>query len=370
MARNPDYYKTLGVEKKASQDEIKKAYRKLARQYHPDTNKDAGAEERFKEVSEAYDVLSDPEKRKKYDRGGLFGAGGAGPFGGAARGAAAADFGSFSDILSGIFNTGGGRGTRTRPAAERGQRPRDDGLPELRAGDRRRPGARLGRHALGLPDLPRHRRGAGHPARRLPRLPRSRRGVPGPGPVLDHAPVRALRRLRHRDRAAVPHLPRRGPHARAQEVPREHPRRRQGRLPHPARGQGRGRPARRPGRRPLRDHPREPSRRSSSRRATTSRSRCRSRSPRRSAAPTSRSRRCTGRRSCACRRARSTARSSGCAARARGPGRVRQGRPALPLRDRRPARALRRAAAGGRRALQGHERQPARADPARGEAGR
>jgi molecular chaperone DnaJ len=120
VARNPDYYKILGVDKKASQDEIKKAYRKLARQYHPDTNKDTGAEERFKEVSEAYDVLSDPEKRKKYDRGGLFAGGG--PFGGGAGGGAAgADFGSFSDILSGIFNAGGGRGTRTRPAAERGR---------------------------------------------------------------------------------------------------------------------------------------------------------------------------------------------------------------------------------------------------------
>jgi molecular chaperone DnaJ len=121
MARNPDLYKTLGVDKKASQDDIKKAYRKLARQYHPDTNKEPGAEDRFKEVSEAYDVLGDPEKRKKYDRGGLFA--GTGPFagGGAAGGAAGADFGSFSDILSGIFNTGAGRGTRTRPAAERGR---------------------------------------------------------------------------------------------------------------------------------------------------------------------------------------------------------------------------------------------------------
>ena len=105
MARAPDYYKTLGVEKKASADEIKKAYRKLARKYHPDTNNETGAEERFKEISEAYDVLSDPEKRKKYDRGGLFTS--TNPFGGgAAGGATAADFGGFSDILSGIFNSG------------------------------------------------------------------------------------------------------------------------------------------------------------------------------------------------------------------------------------------------------------------------
>ena len=75
-----DPYKVLGVDKKASQDEIKKAYRKLARQYHPDANPgDASAEERFKEVQGAYDVLSDPEKRKQYDQVGprMFGGGGA-----------------------------------------------------------------------------------------------------------------------------------------------------------------------------------------------------------------------------------------------------------------------------------------------------
>ncbi len=116
MARGSDYYKVLGVDKKASQEDIKKAYRKLARRYHPDTNNDSGAEERFKEVSEAYDVLGDPEKRKKYDRGGLFGVGG-----GQRTGGPAPDFGSFSDILSGIFNTGGGRATRTKPATERGR---------------------------------------------------------------------------------------------------------------------------------------------------------------------------------------------------------------------------------------------------------
>ena len=89
MAKAQDHYKTLGVDKKASQEDIKKAYRKLARKYHPDTNSDAGAEERFKAISEAYDVLGDPDKRKKYDRGGSVFAGG-NPFGGTGGGPAAA----------------------------------------------------------------------------------------------------------------------------------------------------------------------------------------------------------------------------------------------------------------------------------------
>jgi molecular chaperone DnaJ len=122
VARQTDPYKVLGVDRKASQDDIKKAYRKLARKYHPDTNSESGAEERFKQVSEAYDVLGDPEKRKAYDRGGsLFGGGFGG--GGAGGGATPGDFGSFSDILSNIFSTTAGRGggARTKPVAERGR---------------------------------------------------------------------------------------------------------------------------------------------------------------------------------------------------------------------------------------------------------
>jgi molecular chaperone DnaJ len=118
MAGRPDYYKTLGVGKNASDEEIKKAYRKLARQYHPDRNPgDRKAEEKFKEISQAHDVLSDPEKRKSYDRG-------QGPLGGFTSGGfdPSAFGGGFSDILSNLFGGGaGGAGSAGRAGGARGR---------------------------------------------------------------------------------------------------------------------------------------------------------------------------------------------------------------------------------------------------------
>ena len=107
-----DPYKTLGVAKNASDEDIKKAYRKLARENHPDRNQgDAAAEERFKDIQGAYDILSDPEKRKAYDSGGgIFGGGGFDP--GSFRGG----FGGVGDILSDLFGNRAGA-----PAPERGR---------------------------------------------------------------------------------------------------------------------------------------------------------------------------------------------------------------------------------------------------------
>ncbi len=162
-------YDTLGVKKGASQDEIKKAYRKLARQHHPDANPgDKASEERFKEVQTAYDVLSDAEKRKAYDRyGSTNGRGPSGP--GRGRGPNV-DFGNvdlvdLGDIFGGIFGNVGGTRARARPrpsAAAARRRRRDRGTALLRGRAARRRGESSGRAHGRLLAVRGHRRGARH----------------------------------------------------------------------------------------------------------------------------------------------------------------------------------------------------------------
>ena len=161
-----DYYRVLGVSDTASQKDIRSAFRKLSRQYHPDANPDDNAaEERFKEVSAAYDVVGDAEKRKEYDEvrklgplGATFGGQGAGgPGGGSFR---FEDVGDLGDVLGGLFGRGhrAASGTGSRVGAPPGLRGR---------------GARADHHHPldqrgGVLDLPRHRRAPRHDAADLP----------------------------------------------------------------------------------------------------------------------------------------------------------------------------------------------------------
>ena len=125
-----DYYETLGVDKSASKDEVKKAYRKLAMKFHPDKNPDnPEAEQKFKDASEAAEILLNPEKKQRYDQfghAGVNGQGGQGGFSG--------DFGDLGDIFGDIFGGGGGGGDvfgdlfgggRRRGGRSRGQRGAD-----------------------------------------------------------------------------------------------------------------------------------------------------------------------------------------------------------------------------------------------------
>ena len=211
-----DFYKVLGVSKEATADEIKKAYRKLARENHPDSNPgDAAAEERFKEISEAYSVLSDPTQRKEYDeRAPLFGGGG---FRGPRRAAAARLL-----TTSARRRTGGVRRPRTTcsaassaavaglaraPPARSGRR--DGVVADVRPGDRGAHRLAAAGQRRGLPDLCRHRRQGRHRAARLPELRglghadlERRRGL------LDDRAVPRVPGSRARRRRPVPDLPR------------------------------------------------------------------------------------------------------------------------------------------------------------------
>ena len=122
MAR--DYYEILGVAREADKEEIKQAYRRLARKYHPDVNKETGAEERFKEINLAYEALSEPETRARYDRFGEAGVGSA-----AGAGFDVGDMGGFADIFESFFNgfSGGAPGGQ-QTARRRGGPVRGDDL--------------------------------------------------------------------------------------------------------------------------------------------------------------------------------------------------------------------------------------------------
>ncbi len=111
MSTKADYYATLGVDRKASEAEIKQAFRNLARKYHPDVNKDADAEARFKEINEAYETLRDPQKRRAYD---LFGQTN-GRSRGYSRGVDPADMGGIGDIFEAFFGAGARPSARTGP---------------------------------------------------------------------------------------------------------------------------------------------------------------------------------------------------------------------------------------------------------------
>ncbi len=112
MPTKRDYYEVLGIDRSASDDKIKGAFRKLAFQCHPDRNRENGAEDKFKEINEAYEVLSDPNKRAAYDRFGHSGNGGA-----SGQGFEGFDFGGFGDIFDAFF---GGTNTAARQAPQRG----------------------------------------------------------------------------------------------------------------------------------------------------------------------------------------------------------------------------------------------------------
>ena len=115
-----DFYQILGVSRDADADTLKRAYRKLARQYHPDVNKEPGAEDKFKEIGKAYEALADPETRARYDQFGEAG------LGGAAGMPDMGDMGGFADLFETFFNGFGGQNPQGGRTQRRGPQQGDD----------------------------------------------------------------------------------------------------------------------------------------------------------------------------------------------------------------------------------------------------